>query len=137
MIKSVEDEIKSLTEAKNEAALAAAKEKLKEAMQLKSEADKRLDDAKKASQPKDVNFALISTPVKLKVLPAPFALSATDSPTVKPGGKQAVPFKLDRQFGFADPVDVTFAAPTGIQGISASNVTLTKGQDSGQLEIVA
>src|SRR6476659_577404 len=64
MLKAIEDAVKSATEAKDEAALKSAQEKLKEATQLKTQCEKRLDDVKKANQPKDVAFALISTPIK-------------------------------------------------------------------------
>ena len=39
--------------------------------------------------------------------------------------------------GFADQVDLTFSPPTGVQGLTAQNVTLNKGQDGGKLEIAA
>src|SRR5207248_2058318 len=71
MIKAINDEIKSATEAKDEAALKAAQEKLKEANQLKTQCDKRAEDAKKANQPKDVPLALISTPIKLRIHASP------------------------------------------------------------------
>src|SRR5207249_11366641 len=89
MIKAINDEIKSATEAKDEAALKAAQDKLKQATDLKSQCDKRLHDVKKASQPKDVPIALISTPVRLRVHAAPLKLSLEPpAASVKVGGKQ-------------------------------------------------
>ena len=63
--------MKSLTEAKDEAGLKAAQEKLKQAEELKGQAEKRVSEAKQQSQTKDVSFALVSTPIRVRVLPAP------------------------------------------------------------------
>jgi len=63
--------VKSLTEAKDEAGLKAAQEKLKQAEELKGQAEKRVGEAKQQSQTKDVSFALVSTPIRVRVLPAP------------------------------------------------------------------
>jgi hypothetical protein len=70
MIKSIQDEIKSATEAKDEVLLKAAMDKLKDAEQLKQEADKRTGQAKEQNQAKDVQFSLVSTPIKLRILPS-------------------------------------------------------------------
>jgi hypothetical protein len=138
MIKAINDEIKSATEAKNEAALKAAQEKLKEANQLKTQCDKRADDAKKANQPKDVAFALISTPIKLRVNASPLKLTPEkNSLGLKSGGKQEMPVKIERLYGFADQVELTLSPPQGVAGLTAPNVTLNKGQDGGKLEIAA
>jgi len=138
MIKSINDEIKKATEAKDDAAVKAAQEKLKEANQLKTQADKRLDDAKKASQPKDVQFALVSTPIKLRIKPAPFNLTAkaADAP-LKAGQKQNLAIEIERLFGFKDAVELFFSAPEGVAGLSAQSVSLNKDQNGGQLEIAA
>src|SRR5207248_2040020 len=88
MIKAINDEIKSATEAKNEAALKAAQDKLKEASQLKTQCDKRVDDVKKANQPKDLAFALISTPIKLRIHSSPLKLTpAMTTAALKEGAK--------------------------------------------------
>jgi hypothetical protein len=138
MIKSINEEIKKATEAKDDAAVKAAQEKLKEANQLKTQADKRLDDAKKASQPKDVQFALVSTPIKLRVKSAPFNLTAkaADAP-LKAGQKQELAIQVERLFGFKDSVELSFNPPEGVPGLSAQNVTLNKDQEGGKLEIVS
>src|SRR5204862_6368698 len=76
MIKAINDEIKSATEAKDDAALKAAQEKLKAATEVKTQCDKRLDDAKKANQTKDVPIALISTPIRLRINASPLKLAS-------------------------------------------------------------
>jgi hypothetical protein len=138
MIKAIEDEIKSATEAKNDEALKAAQEKLKQATEAKSNCDKRVDDVKKANQTKDVPIALISTPVRLRVASGPFKLSAAStSVPLKPGGKQTLTVNLERLYGFADQVDLTLEPPAGEQGLSAQKLTLKKDESEGKLEVVA
>lgn len=138
MLKAINDEIKSATEAKNEAALKAAQEKLKQATECKTQCDKRLDDAKKANATKDVPLALISTPVRLRINPSPLKLSAgsVDAP-LKAGDKQAIPVNLERLYGFADQVELTLEPPAGVQGLSAEKLTLKKEDSQGKLELTA
>jgi hypothetical protein len=136
MIKAINDEIKSATEAKNEAALKAAQEKLKAATALKSQCDKRLDDAKKASQPKDLAVALISTPVRLRIHASPIKLHVEPpAGSMAPGAKQPLSVKVERLFGFGEQVELTFSQPAGVTGLTAADVALKKGEDSGALEI--
>jgi hypothetical protein len=137
-IKTINDEIKSATAAKNEAALKAAQEKLKTATERKGQCDKRLDDAKKTSQPKDVAVAMISTPVRLRIHASPIKLTAAPlAQSLKPGSKQPLAVNVDRLYGFADAVDLALSPPAGVKGLSAESVTLKKGEASGSLQIVA
>ena len=73
--------------------LKAAQEKLKQANELKTQCDKRLDDVKKANQPKDVAFALVSTPDASCGFNAARLSFRPTSPltTLKPGAKQELP----------------------------------------------
>ena len=45
--------------------------------------------------------------------------------------------KLERLYGFADQVELTFDPPPGVQGLTAQKVTLKKGRNGGKLEIAA
>jgi hypothetical protein len=138
MIKSLNDQIKAATDAKDEAALKAAQDKLKEVNSLKTQCDKRLDDAKKANQPKDVAFALISTPIKLRINASPLKLAPGQmAGPIKSGTKQELDVKLERLYGFADQVELTLEPPSAAQGLSASKVTLKKDESDGKLEITA
>lgn len=71
MIKKFTQEVQSATEAKDESLVKALQEKLKQAEELKSQAEKRTSEVKQQNQAKDLNFALVSTPVRVRVLPAP------------------------------------------------------------------
>jgi hypothetical protein len=138
MIKALNDEIKSVTEAKNEGALKAAQEKLKEATELKSQTDKRVDDAKKANQTKDVPIALISTPVRLRIVASPIKLTTSENAApLTPGGKREIEVKLERLYGFADAVELTLEPPAGAAGLSAEKVTLKKDESQTKLVIAA
>jgi hypothetical protein len=137
-LKSINDEIKSATEAKDEAALKVAQDKLKQATECKTQCDKRLDDAKKANQTKDVPIALISTPVRLRINPSPFKLSAGSPATpLQPGAKQELLVSLERLYGFADQVEFTLEPPAAAQGLSAQKLTLKKEESQGKLELAA
>lgn len=138
MLKAINDEIKSATEAKDETALKAAQDKLKQATECKTQCDKRLDDAKKANQTKDVPLALISTPVRLRINASPLKLSASAlSAPLQPGAKQELPISLERLYGFADQVELTLEPPAAAQGLTAQKLTLKKEDSQGKLELVA
>jgi hypothetical protein len=138
MIKVINDEIKSATEAKNDAALKVAQEKLKQATEVKTQCDKRLDDAKKANQTKDLPLALISTPVRIRVKPSPLQLSAGSlAAPLHSGAKQVLPVSLERLYGFADVVELTLEPPAAAQGLTAQKLTLKKEESEGKLELAA
>lgn len=145
-IKQINEQIKQLTEAKTKAEgdaktkadadLKAAQAKLAEATKLKTATDKRLADAKTANTPKDLNFALVSTPVRLRILPAPYKATAENA-ALKQGDKAPVTVKLEKLFGFDDAVELTFDPPAGVAGLSAAKVSIAKGQAEGKLELAA
>ena len=121
-----------------EAALKTVTDKQNQANQLKQTADKRVNDTKQQNQPKDVQFALASTPVKLRIHSHPFKVTATPpGGPVKQGEKQELPVKVERLFGFADSVELTLEPPQGVQGLAAEKVTLNKDQGDGKLQVAA
>ncbi len=138
MLKAINDEIKSASEAKNDAALKAAQDKLKQATECKAQCDKRLDDAKKANQTKDVPLALISTPVRLRINPSPLKLSAGSlAAPLQAGAKQELAVNLERMHGFADQVELTLEPPASAAGLTAQKITLKKEESQGKLELAA
>jgi hypothetical protein len=137
--KAAADKAKAAEEAKTkaEADLKAAQDKVKQADDLKKQIDKRLDDAKKANAPKDVNFVLVSTPIKLKIDSAPYKLMPSGTTAVKQGEKAPFTVKLERLYGFADSVDFTFDAPSGVNGLKVEKVTLKKEEGEAKFEVSA
>lgn len=120
-----------------EKAAAEADAKLKAAQQFKATVDKRLADAKTANNPKDLQFAVISTPIKVRIVETCLTLTASMPTVLKAGEKIELPVKVDRLYGFDDAVDVTVELPGGIKGVSANKLTLAKGQLEGKVEITS
>jgi hypothetical protein len=158
IVKQLAEEVKQQTEAVNKAkeeaaknktddtakALAEAEQKLKEiqdrsnrATEAKKKADADLDAAKKATAAKDVNFAVYSTPIRIRVLKSPVVVTAQEQAELKPGDKLAFPVKLEKKFGFDEPVDITIGLPGGVAGITAAKLQIAKGQAEGMLELTA
>ena len=138
--KGTDDGAKKATEeakVKAEAELKAATDKAKQADDLKKAIDKRLDDVKKANAPKDVTFALVSTPIKLKIDAAPYKLSGADPANVKQGEKALFAVKVERLYGFSDAVDFSFEAPAGVNGLKVEKVTLKKEEGEAKFEVTA
>ena len=95
-----------------EAALKAAQDMEKQATQMKQQADKVLADAKTANAPKDLNFVVVSTPIKLRIVSSPLtATAANPASPLKAGEKVELTVALNRLYGFADNVDLTIESP--------------------------
>jgi hypothetical protein len=121
-----------------EAALKAATDKLTAANQFKQQHDQKVNQIKQANQPQDKQFAIASTPIKLKIAASPINLSAANPPAaVKQGEKQELVAKVERLYGFAEQVELRFEPPQGVQGLSAQQVNVPNGQGEGKLEINA
>jgi hypothetical protein len=56
---------------------------------------------------------------------------------VKQKEKAELPVNLTRLYGFADNVEIEFAAPGSAPGLAAQKVTLNKDQPAGKLEVTA
>lgn len=102
---------------------------------MKTQADNKLNQVKQANQPKDITFAVVSSPIKMRIAATCLELK-TPQPmvAVKQGEKVELPIELNRLFGFADNVEVTFE-PQNIAGLTAPKLTLNKDQASGKFEV--
>lgn len=115
-----------------------AEAKMKSAQAAKATVDKRLTDAKSANQPKDVQFALVSTPIKVRIVDSCLEMTlAGPTAAVKAGEKLELAVKINRLYGYDDAVEVTLDIPSDAKGLSANKLTLAKGQAEGKLEIAA
>ncbi|MBM4004800.1 MAG: hypothetical protein FJ295_16190 [Planctomycetes bacterium] len=129
---------KAAEEAKVKAEQAAkeAQDKLNLLNQKKQEVDKRVNDTKQANQPKDLTFAIVSTPIKIRVVPTPIAMtSPAPVAPVKQGAKGEVALKIERRYGFAEDLEVTFEAPQGV-AITAAKTSVPGAQADARLEVV-
>ena len=119
-----------------EAALKTAQEQKKRTDDAKAAADKALADAQKAQAAKDVNVAVVSTPVTLKVVSSPFTVQEA-SGALKAGEKVQVKVVIQRQYGFVDPVDLTIKLPGGVAGVTSAKLQIAKDATEGILEVNA
>ena len=121
-----------------EAALKVANDKVTQANQVKQQIDQRVNQIKQANQPKDVQFAIASTPIKLKIVGSPIALTVNNPPAaVKQTEKIELPVTINRLYNFAEQVELTLQPPQGVQGLSIQQVNVPNGQTEGKLEINA
>ena len=121
-----------------EAALKAANDKVTAANQFKQQHDQKVNQIKQANQPQDKQFAIASTPIKLKIVASPITLTAANPPAaVKQGEKQELVAKLERLYGFAEQIELRLEPPPGVQGLAAQQVNVPNGQAEGKLEVTA
>ena len=123
---------------KSEADLKTAQDKVNQANQLKQQIDQRVNQVKQQNQAKDYQFALASTPIKLKIEPSPIKLAPLAAPpAVKQEAKQELVVKFERLYGFAEQVELRLEPPQGVPGINVQQVNVPNGQGEGKLEIAA
>ena len=112
-----------------------AKKKTADAAKAAAAANtKKLTDAAK---PKDITATFFSTPITVKVTAAPIDLKPVAASQVKQGEKVELTVKLERKYGFADPVTVGVALPKGTSGLTISKLTIAKDQKTGKITITA
>ncbi|MGV3607149.1 MAG: hypothetical protein ACO1RA_12165 [Planctomycetaceae bacterium] len=121
-----------------EAALKALQDKTTQGNQIKQQVDQRVNTIRQQNQPRDVNFAVPSGAIKLKVVASPIVISAAAAAgPVKQGEKGQVSATLQRLYGFAENVELSVQLPPGVQGIQVANFSVPGNQGEGKMEIVA
>ncbi|MBP88293.1 MAG: hypothetical protein CMJ64_16520 [Planctomycetaceae bacterium] len=110
---------------------------LKRAQAAKPAADKKVTDTTNANKPIDKNVAVISTPIRLRIVNTPLKLTANAPGALKQGAKVELPVVLERLYGFVDPAEVTVELPKGVAGIAVAKVTIAKDQKDGKFELTA
>lgn len=137
--KQAVEQAKATAEAQTaaEAELKAAQDKAKRATDAKKAADTAVANAKKAAAAKDVNIAVISTPIRLRIVPTPIAVSATAAQELTAEGKVSIPVKLEKKYGFDENVDISVSFPKGVSGLTAGKLQIAKGKSEGMLELTA
>ena len=76
-------------------------------------------------------------PFTVKVTAAPISLEPVAAAQVKQGAKIELTVNLNRKYGFTDPVTIGLTLPKGAQGLSASKLTIAKGQSTGKFTLTA
>lgn len=134
---AAEEKSKAAEAAKVAAEKAAtdAQAMLTAANQEKQRLDQRVNQVKQQNNPKDVNFSLVSSPVKIRIAESPVNVNmAAASFATKQEQMLEVPVKIERLYGYNDTVEVTIEAP-GVAGLSAAKVDIAKDQSDGRLMI--
>ena len=134
---AADTEVKAAMAEKEEAekASAAVAAKLENAKKAKEVTDKHLEEVRKANQPKENSFQVISTALHLHVTPVPITVEMrpTGDP-LKAGGKLEIPVSLQRKYGFSEAVELSLEPP---KGFSASAIQLAKDQAESKFEVTA
>jgi uncharacterized membrane protein len=95
-------------------------------------------DATNKAKPANINVAVPSPTVTLKVTAAPITMNVNASAaTVKPGTTLEVPVAITRLYGYADPVQLKLKLPESMKGVKIAEVTIAAGQSEGKLQIEA
>ncbi|MBI4601271.1 MAG: pre-peptidase C-terminal domain-containing protein [Planctomycetes bacterium] len=140
-VKAAADEVKRIVDGIKAAADKAFQEadgRAKAATEAQAAAAKLSTDAANAAKPQNLNAGAGSTPVTLKITPAPITLSAAaPAGPLKQGAKLEVAVTIARLYGYAEAVQVAAAFPGGVSGLNAPAVTIPQGQTSVPLVIEA
>ena len=90
------------------------------------------------SKPKDVTHTFYSTPIIVKVVPAPIELVPIAAPApLKAGEKIEIKVSIKRLFGFNEPVTVSLAVAGNPKGVTIPNVTIAKDLSEATIVINA
>ena len=126
---------KAAAEAKTAAdkTAADADAKAKQATDVQAAVAKAVEAATKAAAPKNINVAVASQTVTLKVTPAPITLNQTPPGTVKQGSKLELPVSITRLYGYADPVQLKTTVPANAKGLTVADATIAKDATDAKL----
>jgi hypothetical protein len=129
---------RSEAKAAAEAAIPAAEERAKQKAAERDQADQRAKEIAKNVKPKDVDAVFASRALPLVVAPAPVRLVVETPPAaLKRGASLDLTVKVERLYGFAGPVEIAVAFPSGVQGLAAAKVTLPPDQSQIVLKLEA
>jgi hypothetical protein len=117
--------------------LKAAQEKQKRVDAAKAAADKRVVDTKKANEPKDIDIAVVSTAIRVRIVETPLVVTPGQADAaVKAAETVQVSVAIERKYGFAEAVELTVVLPDGVAGVTVAKVSIPKEQNEGTLEFV-
>ena len=116
------------------AAVADAEKVLQEATSKKTRAEsfqkslqERLNNAKKQNGPRDAQIVVTSSPVTIDVAKSPLTYTAPDLQFKIPASrddesKATTTFAIERNYGFAEAVDISVSVPEGHPDVSISSL---------------
>jgi hypothetical protein len=104
--------------------------------QQKNQAEQVAKQKTEAAKPKNINATFYSTPVTVRIAPAPIKLTAhAPASPMKPGAKQELTVDLSRLYGFADQVALSLVIADKSAGVKAGDVNVPKDQTAGKLMV--
>ena len=118
-------------------AVAEADAKVASAQQARQAAVQVANNARNQANPRNIPVGFPSTPVTIKVTPAPVTVGLSPSATVKQGAKVELPININRLYGFTNPVQFNVQLPGGVGGLNIPQLTIAANQNAGQLAITA
>ncbi len=118
---AVEDPNQAAQKAELEAALKSATEKI--------------EPLKQATAEKDITAFIPSTPLRIRIVDAPFRPIAVAAISSKSGIDQEVEIKIERLFGFAEAVDIKLSGNPTVEGLAVVPVQIAAGTDAAKLVI--
>ena len=112
---------------------------VKSAEAAKKAADAKVAAATKASAAKTVKVYAPSTPLVIRVNPAPvtMTLAVPGGGALKKGAAIDVKATIKRVNGFKGPVELTLPLPPGVKGVTAATVKIPADKTAGTIQIKA
>ena len=119
-------EQKKTEQAKADQEIKTAEAQVKTADAAKKAADKKVAAAEKAAAPKKIKVYAPSTPLVIRVQPAPVTLSLNvpGGGALKKGASIDVKATIKRINDFKGPVELTLPLPPGVTGVTAETVQI-------------
>ena len=109
-----------------------------QAQEEKAQADKRLEEAKKNNEPKDVEFWAFAAPIYLDVRATPIEVVLPAAEISLPqGGTAEIAIAVRRMFQFADQITLKLYLPQNPPGVTAGVAVLGQGQARAALPVTA
>jgi hypothetical protein len=121
-----------------EKAAAEADASVKRAEQARQAAVQVANNARNMANPRSVSIGYPSTPITIKVTPAPITVAVpAPGAALRQGGKLEVPVTINRLYGFDNQVQFNVQLPGGVGGLSIPQLTIPQNQNQGTLVINA
>lgn len=133
------EEQKKAEKAKAEEEVKNTTAAVKAAEAAKAASDKKVAAAEKAAAPKKIKVYAPSTPLVIRVKPAPvtLALNVPGGGALKKGASIDVKATIKRINDFKGPVELTLPLPPGVKGVTATTVTIPADKTEATIPIKA
>jgi hypothetical protein len=110
------------------------KAKLKAAEKTKAESEKLVKEAPDKTKYQDVSVTIFSTPITIKVAAAPVTMKVDlPSGSLAAGKSIEIPVTIQRQFGFAEAVELSLTPPGETKDVKVVKLTVPKDQTQAKL----